>query len=67
MFLARADASVAAFPSHFGGLRRTRGDGRVDDWLVRFCFRLLRAVPADPDRRVAMRETQRRTMLPPER
>jgi hypothetical protein len=60
MFLARADASVAAFPSHFGGLRRIRGDGRVDDWLVRFCFRLLRAVPADPARSVATREFRKR-------
>jgi hypothetical protein len=36
----RADASVAAFQSHFGGLGHIRGGDRVDDWLVRFCFRL---------------------------
>lgn len=44
MFLVRADASVAAFQSHFGGLGHIRGGDRVDDWLVRFCFRLAAGV-----------------------
>jgi hypothetical protein len=35
-------------PKPFGGRRRIRGGGKVDDWLVRFCFRL----PARVTRRV---------------